>query len=487
MKAVGKKGSVRAGLLLWISGIVAICLLGFCGLFRAILKVRLLALVDSQLTDRSVALVKLWNSIPLVARDAVREELGSGQIGSRLFVQDEDAVHNTPVPRPDESLTGIYRPRAFAPDGSSYLKGLNDTQLDHSAISRAFKGETVHSTVFIGSMQLRVITVPVQSEDEVPFVLQSARDLRDYNAEISEVTRDLLRCIPVLLIVSVAAGYLLTARAMRPVRDIREAADRISGENLSERLPVTSNDEFSELAETLNSMFARVDQAFRQQAQFTADASHELRTPITVLRGNTSLALATERTAEEYRATIEKTQRTAESMSRLVDQLLLLARADADQKLFEPEEIELTEIIEAALESFVPEESSRFRVEINGTLPATGSYSLMQRVFENLFANSLNYSQPGTPITVVGTKDTANDQLQIEVSDKGPGIPAEDLERVRERFFRSDVARSRHAGSGLGLAICDSIVKAHGGTLTIRSIVNSGATVVIVLPCKTGA
>ena len=444
MRPETRKTSVRMHLLIWNTCIVAVCLLGFCALFRTILQVRLLALVDSQLTDRSVALIKLWNSIPIVARDAVREQLGNSQIGSRLFVPDDDPK-SPPISRPDESLTGIYRPRAFGPDGKSYLRGLNDSQLDPAAFQRAFKGETVHSTVVLNGTQLRVITMPVQSDDEVPFVLQSARDLRDYNAEITEITRDLLKSIPVLLIVSAAAGYLLTARALRPVREIRLAAEKINGEDLSRRLPVTGSDEFAGLAETLNSMFTRVDLA-----------------------------------AEEYRQALEKVHRSAETMSRLVDQLLLLSKADTEQRLFEPETVTIADVVDSALESFSPEESSRVRTEIPAALRTSGSFSLLQRVIENLISNSLSYADPNLPICISACAHS-QELCTITVKDGGNGIKPEELPRIRERFYRSNVARSIRSGSGLGLAICDSIIKAHHGTMQIHSEPGNGTVVTLEL------
>lgn len=474
--------SVRYTILLWNSGILAVCLLGFCGLFREILKVRLLSLVDSQLSDRSAALINLWDSIPAVARDEVRDELNTGQIGSRLFVPEQSAnAENPPATRPDESLTGIYRPRAFSPDGKSYFKGVNDSQLDAAAFARALAGEKVHSTVTIRGAQVRVYTIPMVSDGEVQFVLQSARDLAEYHSELQAITTDLLRAIPVLLIVAGTAGVVLTNRAMRPVRSLQVATKRIQAQDLSQRLPITGNDEFSQLTETLNEMFARLDSAFKQQAQFTADASHELRTPLTVLRGNTSLALVGDRSAQEYRSTIERTHKTIDSMSKLVEELLLLSRADSGQALFEADRVDVSRAIDDAVESTPYTGANQIQVgHTKEPVYVDGNHALLVRLFANLLNNAVNYSPPGKPISVSVTRNNAN--VKISVQDQGEGIDPAHMPFVMERFYRSDRARSKHPGSGLGLAICKSVVNAHSGSIQIESDPGEGTCVTVILP-----
>jgi signal transduction histidine kinase len=200
-----------------------------------------------------------------------------------------------------------------------------------------------------------------------------------------------------------------------------------------------------------------------------------------VLRGNTSLTLSTDRTAEEYRQALEKVHRSAETMSRLVDQLLLLSKADTEQSLFEPEMVTIADVVDSALESFSPEESSRVRTDIPVSLRTSGSFSLLQRVIENLISNSLSYADQNLPIFISACA-RSQEICTITVQDGGKGIKPDELPRIRERFYRSDVARSIRSGSGLGLAICDSTIKAHHGTMQIHSEPGNGTAVTIELP-----
>lgn len=474
--------SVRYTILFWNASILAVCLLGFSALFHELLRVRLLSLVDTQLSERSKALIKLWESIPQVAQDALREELNTGRFGSRMFIPEDKASDaEAAAATPDESLTGIYRPRAFTPDGKSYFRGVNDSMLDSAAFTRAAKGETVHSTVTIHGLPVRVISMPVFVEGDVQFVLQSARGLSEYESELRAVTSDLLRAIPFLLLLAALGGLVLTNRAMRPVRQIRQATENIEAQDLSQRLSVVGDDEFSLLTETLNHMLARLDSAFQQQARFIADASHELRTPLTILRGNTSLALAGERTAADYRATIERAHRTIESMSQLVDELLLLSRADSGQMLHSAARLCLNDAVQAAVESTPGRELRPIRVSRGPeVLFVNGNMELLVRLFANLLTNAVRHTEPESPIEITIQREAR--QAVVIVADTGEGIVPENLPHVMERFYRADSARSNHSGSGLGLAICKSIVSAHGGTIVLTSQPGVGTQAIVRFP-----
>jgi heavy metal sensor kinase len=469
-------------MLFWNASILAVCLLGFCAFFHELLKVRLLSLVDTQLSERSNALIRLWKSIPQVAQDALRDELDGGRFGSTMFIpeQSPDSADTEP-PRPDDSLTGIYRPRAFTPEGRTYFRGVHDSMLDVNAFRRASKGETVHSTVTIHGGLVRVISVPVIVDGDLQFVLQSARGLTEYEADLRAVTADLLRAIPFLLLLAAAGGWVLTNRAMRPVRQLREATEHIEAQDLSRRLPVVGSDEFTLLTETLNHMLERLDNAFAQQARFIADASHELRTPLTILRGNTSLALTGEREASDYRSTIERAHRTIASMSRLVDELLLLSRADSGQMLHAGDHVDVGEAVNAAVEATPGRDTLPISVStITAGITVNGNRELLVRLFANLLNNAVRHTESDSPITISIHHDA--EAAIVIVEDSGEGISPEHLVHVMERFYRSDTARSGHEGSGLGLAICKSIVTAHGGTIEIASRVGSGTSVTVRIP-----
>jgi signal transduction histidine kinase len=337
-------------------------------------------------------------------------------------------------------------------------------------------------------------------------VLQLAHPLEEQERLYGGLIGALLTLIPLALLVAGLGGAFLTGHALRPVRQLQEAAAQISAEDLSRRLEVPGKDEFSELAATFNGMVARLEAAFRsleaayqQQRRFVGDASHELRTPLTVVKANTSLALSGQRTAADYREALQAVDGAADMMSRIVQDLLLLARSDSGRLGLEPRPVELGPLLRQAAAS-VPNPHA---VPILLDLPATpcqahGDSHHLTRLFVNLLENAVRHTPPEGRIAVAaryGTdaaEGTGSPFLTVSVQDTGEGIPAEHLPHVCERFYRVDAARSHAgyagqgsggAGAGLGLAICQSIVQAHGGVLSIESEEGRGTTVWVTLPC----
>jgi heavy metal sensor kinase len=279
----------------------------------------------------------------------------------------------------------------------------------------------------------------------------------------------------------VVGGWLVT-RAIRPVEDISATAAKIATGDLSQRIGATdAESELGQLTTVLNSTFARLETSFAQQARFTADAAHELRTPVTVLLTQTQSALAHERPAEEYRETVEACQRAAQRMRRLIESLLELARLDAGQEPLRREECDLARIAPDGLELIRPLASAR-GIHIHTDLsPAVchGDADRLAQVVTNLLSNAIDYNHDGGEVRV--TTQRTNGTATLTVNNTGPGISAEDLPHIFERFHRADKART--AGhSGLGLAIVQAIVLAHGGEIEVRSEPDAGATFTVRLP-----
>ena len=288
----------------------------------------------------------------------------------------------------------------------------------------------------------------------------------------------------VVLGLGLGGGWWVASRAIRPVEDISVAASRISAGSLSERINVADTDsELGRLAGVLNSTFARLEASFAQQKQFTADASHELRTPIAVLISEAQTALARERTAAEYRETVEGCLDTAQQMRRLTHSLLELARYDAGQEPLERSPFDLAERARACLELVDPLARER-GLQIHGDLlPAEtlGDVDRLGQVIINLLTNAIYYNRPHGEIRV--RTHLENGAAILTVADTGQGIAAEDLPHIFERFYRADKSRARAEGrSGLGLAIGKAIVTAHGGSLEVSSQPGVGTTFTVKLP-----
>jgi len=288
----------------------------------------------------------------------------------------------------------------------------------------------------------------------------------------------------VVLSAALVVGSWLVTRAIRPIADIGAAAARIAAGDLSQRIGTDETDsELGRLASVLNSTFARLETAFAQQAQFTADAAHELRTPIAVILTQTQSALARERPATEYRETLEACQRATQRMRRLIESLLELAHLDAGQGSLRRDECALSQIAADGIELIRPlatERSIQIRADLS---PAAchGDPERLAQVLTNLLSNAIDYNHAGGEIRV--TTKHLNGAAMLIIHNTGPDIPTDDLPRIFERFHRTDRARTGTAGhSGLGLAITKAIVQAHGGSIQAASEPGRGTTISVTLP-----
>ena len=266
-------------------------------------------------------------------------------------------------------------------------------------------------------------------------------------------------------------------------------AREIEATQLSRRLPVPAvKDEIGRLVETFNQMIARLESSFEAMKRFTADASHELRSPLTNVKSTVELALDRPRDAAEYRAALASVWEEAERLRRIVEDLLLLARADSGRLPFEREPVRLDVIGMEVAESFGPRAAeSGIRVEAEGEpgVVVAGDERWLRQLVQNLVENAVRFSPaavPGkpAPLVAIRVRSDGGDALLV-VEDEGPGIPEEERERIFERFYRVDASRHRDAvtGAGLGLAICAWIVEAHGGTIG-ASERPGGGTVILV-------
>jgi two-component system OmpR family sensor kinase len=284
-----------------------------------------------------------------------------------------------------------------------------------------------------------------------------------------------------VLVIGLAGGAWLVSRALRPVEAISAAAARIATGDLTQRIRTAdSESELGQLAGVLNSTFARLDAAFTQQARFTADAAHELRTPVATILIHTQNGLADGCGNPAHREAFEATQRAAGRMRRLIESLLLLARWDAGQETLRRQDCDLAFVAAESIELVRPLAAARqlsIATEF-AAAPCAGDPDRLGQVVANLLANAVTYNRPGGTIRVrTGTRDGG---AWVEVADTGIGIAASDLSHVFERFYRADPARSGQ--SGLGLAIALAVMRAHGGNLTVESQPGQGSVFTMNLP-----
>ncbi len=431
-----------------------------------------------------------------------------------------------------------YGPRRYNSSLQTYGPGGEGLPpIDPASLRRALAGQTVFSTITKDGQRVRVLSEPdvsgpgpgsgpepgpsTQSPGQTQNqnhgqagsqslppnrrgAAQAAYPLGGVDRALKSVDYALLMLIPVALVCAGAGGWWITGRALGRVGQITRAAAAIGARNLSERLPAAGRDEFSRLAQTFNGLLDRVDAAFQEQRRFTADASHELKTPLTVIQGTTSLALSMGEDATLDRSAIQEIDSAAASMAHLVQDLLYLARADAGLAGGEAQgsggggarrvELLLADPIERAVGSVAPRSRARITLrQPDEPVCVEASEAELTRLFLNLLENAARYTPEGGEITVTVTVARSEDgRMAIAtVADTGIGIAPEHLPCLTDRFYRVDDSRTRAiesgeaGGSGLGLAICKSIAESHGGSLEIASEVGVGTTVTVRLPACT--
>lgn len=462
-------GTVRLRMTLWNVAVLALILGTMGGVVRYRVQADRFATVDRTLAERAHEAGRLY-------------ALGPPSPGRSSRAPGQSRLLDPMVAAAEGSLVGS-RPRALPPLLPRILprdpagKEHWDKPWDRHAYVRSLAGRTVYSTVWDGGSPMRILSMPIERGGRVDEVLQLAYPLYGVLREIDDLTSTLLALVPFGLLAAGLGGAFLTGRALRPVREIAGTAARLGASDLSERLPVSGRDEFSELAVSINAMLARLEEAFDRQRRFTADASHELRTPLSIVKANTGLALEHPWPEDRYREFLAAIDTAAARQSRIVEELLFLARSDAGRLARDVGPVCLLEALEEAAEAVSRPDRPCIRLEsIDPALMVPGSGSELTRLFTNLLENAVRHTPPEGTVTVSARVDAKS--VTVTVADTGEGIAPEHLPHLGERFYRVDAARSAGTGgTGLGLAICRSITQAHGGRMTIESQVGEGTAV----------
>jgi heavy metal sensor kinase len=420
--------SVRARLTLWHAGALALVICVFLVGILLFVRVRLYRALDEQIDQDLVTIAKVY-----------REETGDlGELAHRMGITLFEVV---------EGQTVIYRTPGWPPTGAT-----------------PYRSRTTADAV-------RRIT--------------AARDENALRQTLRALALILASGVPGALALALGGGYFLAGRVLAPVGAMAETARKITAESLAARLVVENpQDEFGRLANVFNDTLARLQEAFEQLRRFTADASHELRTPLTAIRSVGEVALQRPLTAEGYREVIGSMLEEVDRLTRLVENLLTLTRAESGRIPLTFEPVDLGELATNVSESLrvLAEDKEQILEVDTGHVSVRCDPAILRQGLINLLYNAIRYT-PCKGTIRVSTRTTSSGEAAIAVMDTGPGIPAVHRERIFERFYRVDGGRSTDAGGiGLGLAIARWAVEANGGRIEVDSAEGKGSVFRIVLP-----
>ncbi|MBN8637435.1 MAG: HAMP domain-containing protein [Anaerolineae bacterium] len=457
MKNWTRLNTLHTRLTLWYVALLAVTVLGFCLYLQFELELSLANQVDA----------------------------GLQVAASQLLVDVDDSV-DPPMLRPmsDSAVTQLMQSR-FA------LRLVNESGEVVAEVGIFPEGipvtptRTGFTTAEAEGTTWRILTQRVETQtQQFDAWLQMAQSLNMVADTRSSVLRIILIGVPLVLIVAGLGGTFMATRALRPVDAITRTVQSINATDMTRRIPIQQTaDEIGRLATTLNSMLDRLQFGFEKERRFTADASHELRTPLTAIKGQIGVTLARSRTPDEYEATLSQVQLETDRLIRLANDLLFLTRLDAAPAFIQPEPIDLSDLLSAAVDQIgliAADKQIRVTTDFPEALPMLGYTDHLIRLFLNLLDNAVKYTPQGGAIHVTGSKTETD--VQITIGDTGKGIPAEHLPHLFDRFYRAEADRKYSGGAGLGLAIAQQIVLEHGGRIGVESNVGQGTRVQVGLP-----
>lgn len=458
--------SVRFRLTLWYLFFFGVLLAGFCAFTYFLIKKDIHDRLDNYLVkDSHHAIATMLSEL--------KENPGNNRAAA-LEALSEMSL-NSPI--------GIFSGTNLL--ASNFTENLDDVLVKEITDSaKKSNGQVVLSTRYAGKEEVRIASLLVEAEGKEFFVilaepLESAREQIQPIKEIFAIT------LPSTLIIAALGGFLLAKKSLSPVVAMSNQVKHISANNLYERLTVKNrNDELGQLAETFNELLLRLNNSFENMKRFIADASHELRTPLTIIKGEIDVALLQAREPVEYQETLSIINDETVRLSKMVNDLLALASADAGQYKPKVELFYLNDLIESCYKTSKVLASRKHINLILSPLsetPFKGDEEMLKRLILNLLDNAIKYTLNEGTVTLKLINEAK--KVKIVVSDNGVGIAEDSLKKIFERFYRVDKARSRsEGGSGLGLAIAKCIVEAHQGSIEVESLLNKGSKFIVSLP-----
>lgn len=456
--------SIRFRLTLWYAFMLGIVLLAFNGIFYGVLRFSLYTEVDQTLRERAQQI-----GTGIAAENNPAAILSTGRI--RL---PELSVYTT-----ENIFIQVTNARGVVVPGAQNFPG-NSIPIGNNVLTKIASGESDFTSLSLNGSSVRLFSVPISLEGQVVGAIHVAKPLREVNAALAQVVLLLFYGTVIALLAVTLVGFFLAYISLRPIEEITHAANQIvSARDLGRRLPISNHaDELDRLSQTINHMLERLDDFFQAQVRLGADISHELKTPLTIIRGNIDLLRDGNESTEERAETIAAIDSALNRMSRLVSDLLLLSQADAGLSLsMRPVDLE-----ELLLDTFQQAHALARGVSLRlghiDPAEVQGDADRLKQLLLNLTDNALKHTPTGGCVTLSMYVDP--DSVRIAVADTGAGISPEHLPYIFDRFYR--VKGQRRKGAGLGLAIARWIAEAHGGQLSVESEVGLGSTFTLVLP-----
>lgn len=443
--------SIRARLTLWYAAALTVILLAYATGVYVFLRLNLYAELDRQLAE------------DFEAAEEVVERRERGEL--RLDAHAAGHHH-------DEEGSAVRWLEVWSREGELLYRegpeGGDLTPPGELSFSRAAGPQTV--AIAPGAwLRMRSGIYPTSRES---VWIRAARSEARIRHELGEFIAGMALGMPAAILLAGLGGYFLAGRALKPVGQMATHARTISAESLGERLPIENpDDELGELGSVFNETLARLERSFEALRRFTSDAAHELRTPLTAMRSVGEVGLANGRSEESYRETIGSMLEEVARLTRLVELLLTLSRADSGRAEINPERLDLVAFardVSEVLEVLAEEKGQTIAVEGDSDVYVSADPLVLRQAVINLLDNAIRHSAVDAPIRVVVSRRA--DQAVLEVVDRGPGITETHRERIFDRFYRTDEGRARQAGgAGLGLAIARWAVEANGGRIDVES------------------
>ena len=463
--------SIRFRMGVWYAGLLTVLLILFGGFIYFALEKFLESNLSDTLAKDAQTIGESWirdvNQSPAGYVAAEIEEHFAPSITGR-FVRvtreaDGNILYSSAAPE-----SGAFDPKQIRPKRFETSQSLREEHLP-------------------GGKELLIFSLPFPDRTGTRYLIETGAP----DDQVERVLRGLLIsfgvALPLIVGAAIGGGYLLMRNALRPMDEIATTAERITSRNLNKRLPVIpSGDEVERLSISLNRMMERLEDAFHHINRFSADAAHEIRTPLAIIRGELENALQLPEISVELRETIGSALEEAERLSRIVEQLLEMSRLEAGEILVERTRFDFTEMTRTTVDQMrllAEEKNLELRFESTKPVEFEGDPLRLKQIVVNLVDNAIKYTPPGGSVSV--STFPQDGRVVLEVADTGIGVPKDATSQIFDRFFRVDKARSRQlGGTGLGLAIVKSICTAYNGSVTVRSAEGRGAIFRVELPLE---
>jgi two-component system, OmpR family, sensor kinase len=476
--------SVRVRLTLWYTGVVALVLILLAVLTYFVYSRNISQRTDANLVELADTFATTFNAEledetgPDAAKNSAREAMIEHRFRDTIFVL-LDASGSILVSSLELPVVG--------PPNERVTPEIFSSPSFRSVVAAPYSPRTF-GKVPGGKNGFRTLARPLSAggRNYTLVVLQSLHPRRELLEDIRDT---FLWIIPIALLLAAAGGYFLARKSLAPVAAMASQARGMGAANLHDRLAISNQrDELGQLALSFNQLLDRLEESFERQRRFIADASHELRTPVAILRGETEVTLSRpDRSPGEYRETLGILREESQRLAHIIEDLFTLTRADAGQYPLTPRDFYLDELASDVLRhsrSLAIAKRIALTSSIESELLLNGDEALLRRLLLNLLDNAIKYTPEGGTVNIECRKEGT--QVIVSVTDTGPGIPADLQHRIFERFFRADKARSRSesdgGGAGLGLSIARWIAEAHHGRLQLTRSDASGSTFTAILP-----